>query len=77
MCRYYRNKDIFFRKFTNGFSIYIDNNTNKILYTESIIEYKPLGKGNIDLIKDDKISAFDIECYEVKIEYLYLMHVVL
>lgn len=58
------NKDIFIRKYMNGFSIYIDNLTNKILYTESVIECKPLGKGRIDLIKDNKISAFDIEAYE-------------
>lgn len=58
------NKDILIRKYKNGFIIYIDNQTNKILYTESVIECKPLRKGVIDLIKDNKISSFDIECYE-------------
>lgn len=56
------NTDVFIRKI-NDFTLYIDNSRNKILHSESIINCKHLRKGKIDLIKDNKISTFDIECY--------------
>lgn len=57
------NSTIFVRKFKDGFTLYIDNNTNKVLYTERVINCKPVSKGKIQLIKDLNISSFDIECY--------------
>jgi len=60
------NNDIFTREIigaNEGFKQFINNSTNKILYSETPVKCKSIKKGKIDPVKDDKISAFDIETY--------------
>lgn len=55
--------NVFRRDFMNDFSLFIDKEKNKVLHSESVVKCKPLPKGKIELIKDNMISTFDIECY--------------
>lgn len=60
------DNDIFTREMIggiDGFKLFINNSTNKILYSEVPIQCKSIKKGKIDLVKDEKISAMDIETY--------------
>jgi len=56
-------KDVFTRSVRNSFTQFISNSKKKVLYTESVIQSKPILKGKIDSVKDNKISCFDIETY--------------
>lgn len=54
------------RRYDNGVKLYIDNKKNILKYFERSLNCSALANGDIDLIKDDKISAFDIESYSDK-----------
>lgn len=54
------------RSYDNGLKLFIDNKKNIVKYFERSINCSALANGEIDLIKDEKISAFDIESYSDK-----------
>lgn len=54
------------RTYDNGMKLFIDNKRCELKYFERTIECSSIKKGKIDLIKDFKISAFDIEAYSCK-----------
>ena len=54
------------RSYDNGVKLYIDNKKNILKYYERSINCSSLAIGDVDLIKDEKISAFDIESYSDK-----------
>jgi len=54
------------RTYDNGIKLIIDNKNCELKYFERKIECSAITKGKVDLIKDLKISAFDIEAYSCK-----------
>ena len=54
------------RTYDNGLKLFIDNKSCDLRYFERSIECSPIHQGIVDLIKDVKISAFDIEAYSCK-----------
>ena len=58
-----RGENIFTRRLEGDLILYIDNKKQKIIYSEKIINCKPIIKEKLDAKPDFKIATFDVECY--------------
>jgi hypothetical protein len=64
------------RTYDNGMKLFIDNERCELKYFDRKIECSSINKGKIDLVKDFKISAFDIEAYSCKEIFFALLFLI-